>query len=165
MRVAVVAALAVFLCTSAVVAQEGFDLPQRYVGAAGTLVLPQGGSSMRRLGGAAARAGLYLSDALAVEVEAGSFEDLAGLAARGVWHMQGWESFGRLFGYERLDPFLSVGARGWLPAGQVGPAFGVGAFYYLGDSWAIRVESELVVGLDSSVETVHSLSVGLQYSF
>ena len=67
MRVAVVAALAVFLFTSAVVAQEGFDLPQRYVGAAGTLVLPQGGSSMRRLGGAAARAGLYLSDALAVE--------------------------------------------------------------------------------------------------
>jgi len=161
----VFAAIAAVLAATCAVAGEDYEMPRWYVGAAGTLVLPQGGSSMRRLGGAAVRAGYYFSDDFALEAEAGSFENLAGLAARGVWHMQGWEWFGKLFGYERFDPFLTAGARGWMPEGQVGPAFGVGAFYYLGDSWALRFDAEVVVGLDSSVEAVHCLSAGLQYSF
>jgi len=159
------AAIAAVLAATCAVAGEDYEMPRWYVGAAGTLVLPQGGSSMRRLGGGAVRAGYYVSDAFAVEAEAGSFENLAGLAARGVWHMQGWDWFGNLFGYERFDPFLTAGARGWMLEGQVGPAFGVGAFYYLGDSWALRFDAEVVVGLDSSVEAVHCLSAGLQYSF
>ena len=99
-----------------------------YAGGAAQLVLPQGGSRMRRLGGGAARAGRYLTDSLALECEAAWLEDSAALAARAVWHLHGWEEFDMLFGYERLDPFLSAGAKGWIHDGQVGPSAGLGAF-------------------------------------
>ena len=144
---------------------EDSGLPRRYVGASAALTLPQGGVHMRRLGGASARAGYYFGDYFAMECEAGLLEDRTALAARGVWHAQGWEWFGRLFGYERFDPFTTLGARAWTPRGQVGPACGVGAFYYLGDTWAIRMDAEFSLGLETRVETFHTLSLGLQYSF
>ena len=136
-----------------------------YAGGAAQLVLPQGGSRMRRLGGGAARAGRYLTDSLALECEAAWLEDSAGLAARAVWHLHGWEEFDMLFGYERLDPFLSAGARGWIHDGQVGPSAGLGAFYYLTDDWALRFDAEATLGLDTRVETVYSISAGIQYFF
>ena len=136
-----------------------------YAGGAAQLVLPQGGSRMRRLGGGAARAGRYLTDSLALECEAAWLEDSAALAARAVWHLHGWEEFDMLFGYERLDPFLSAGARGWMHDGQVGPSAGLGAFYYLTDDWALRFDAEATLGLDSRVETVYSISAGIQWFF
>ena len=136
-----------------------------YAGGAAQLVLPQGGSRMRRLGGGAARAGRYLTDSLALECEAAWLEDSAALAARAVWHLHGWEEFDMLFGYERLDPFLSAGARGWIHDGQVGPSAGLGAFYYLTDDWALRFDAEATLGLDTRVETVYSISAGIQYFF
>ena len=136
-----------------------------YAGGAAQLVLPQGGSRMRRLGGGAARAGRYLTDSLALECEAAWLEDSAALAARAVWHLHGWEEFDMLFGYERLDPFLSAGARGWVHDGQVGPSAGLGAFYYLTDDWAFRFDAEATLGLDTRVETVYSISAGIQYFF
>ena len=136
-----------------------------YAGGAAQLVLPQGGSRMRRLGGGAARAGRYLTDSLALECEAAWLEDSAALAARAVWHLHGWEEFDMLFGYERLDPFLSAGARGWMHDGQVGPSAGLGGFYYLTDDWALRFDAEATLGLDTRVETVYSISAGIQYFF
>ena len=136
-----------------------------YSGGAAQLVLPQGGSRMRRLGGGAARAGRYLTDSLALECEAAWLEDSAALAARAVWHLHGWEEFDMLFGYERLDPFLSAGAKGWIHDGQVGPSAGLGAFYYLTDDWALRFDAEATLGLDTRVETVYSISAGIQYFF
>lgn len=136
-----------------------------YAGGAAQLVLPQGGSRMRRLGGGAARAGRYITDSLALECEAAWLEDSAALAARAVWHLHGWEEFDMLFGYERLDPFLSAGARGWMHDGQVGPSAGLGAFYYLTDDWALRFDAEATLGLDTRVETVYSISAGIQYFF
>ena len=136
-----------------------------YAGGAAQLVLPQGGSRMRRLGGGAARAGRYITDSLALECEAAWLEDSAALAARAVWHLHGWEEFDMLFGYERLDPFLSAGARGWMHDGQVGPSAGLGAFYYLTDDWAFRFDAEATLGLDTRVETVYSISAGIQYFF
>lgn len=136
-----------------------------YAGGAAQFVLPQGGSRMRRLGGGAARAGRYLTDSLALECEAAWLEDSAGLAARAVWHLHGWEEFDMLFGYERLDPFLSAGAKGWMHDGQVGPSVGLGAFYYLTDDWALRFDAEATLGLDTRVETVYSISAGIQWFF
>ena len=136
-----------------------------YAGGAAQLVLPQGGSRMRRLGGGAARAGRYFTDSLALECEAAWLEDSAALAARAVWHLHGWEEFDMLFGYERLDPFLSAGARGWVHDGQVGPSAGLGAFYYLTDDWALRFDAEATLGLDTRVESVYSISAGIQYFF
>ena len=136
-----------------------------YAGGAAQLVLPQGGSRMRRLGGGAARAGRYLTDSLALECEAAWLEDSAALAARAVWHLHGWEEFDMLFGYERFDPFLSAGAKGWIHDGQVGPSAGIGAFYYLTDDWALRLDAEATIGLDTRVETVYSISAGIQYFF
>ena len=160
---ALVAALAPLLAVAASAeepAESGW-----YAGGAAQLVLPQGGSRMRRLGGGAARAGRYLTDSLALECEAAWLEDSAALAARAVWHLHGWEEFDMLFGYERLDPFLSAGARGWMHDGQVGPSAGLGAFYYLTDDWALRFDAEATLGLDTRVETVYSISAGIQYFF
>ena len=136
-----------------------------YTGASAQLVLPQGGSRMHRLGGGAARVGYYFTSSLAFEAEAAWLENVAGLSARALWHLHGWEAVNMLFGYERFDPFLTLGARGWIHDGQVGPSAGLGAFYYLTDSWALRFDADATLGLDTDVETVFSLSAGLQYSF
>lgn len=128
-----------------------------YVGLAGAVTLPQGGSRMHRVGGATLRGGYYIDEFLAVEGETAWLENFAGLAVDVLWH---W------WGYERFDPFFTVGARGWIGArGQVGPKAGVGAFYHLTDEWSFRVDADATLGLDTDVEVDYSLSVGLQYSF
>lgn len=141
------------------------DFDRGYLGVAGSLVLPQGGSRMPRLGGASLRGGWYLTTALALEGEIAWLENRAGLAAGALWHWHGWEEFDLLFGYERFDPFFTVGARGYLNDGQVGPYAGVGALYYLDDEWALRADAVVALGLDTRPETVYQLSVGVQYSF
>lgn len=149
----------------AVLADDEIAFPVWQVSGSGTIVLPQGGSKLRRLGGGAARVSRYFSDAFAIEGEAAWLEDRTGLSVQGLWHMQGFEWFGKLFGYERFDPFMTGGVRGWLNEGQVGPAVGLGAFYYLSDDWAVRFDANLTLGLDTDVETIHALSLGLQYTF
>lgn len=157
------------LLTVVFAALASFSLfAEAYVGAGGAMALPQGGSDMRRLGGASLRAGAYLSDFVAVEGEAAWLENAAGLGVAAVVHAQAWDVYGDLFGYSAFDPFVTLGARGWLGAsdlGQVGPRVGLGAFYHLDDHWSLRADADATLGLDASVEMVYTLSFGVQYSF
>ena len=138
-----------------------------YVGASAQLMLPEGGSRLRHVGGAAVRGGCYLSENWAAEAEAAWLEDLAGLSVQALGHLQGWDVYGDLFGYSRFDPFVTVGARGWIgrDCGQVGPKAGLGAFYHLTDAWSLRVDADATLGLETNCEMLYSLSVGIQYSF
>ena len=135
--------------------EEECDFNQVYVGASASLLLPQGGSDMRRLGGATARIGYYVSEMLAVEADAAWMEDCAGLGIQGLWHC---------WGYERFDPFLTFGARGWID-GNFGPVAGFGAFYHLTDSWSLRGDAQATLGLDGDCEMVYALGLGVQYTF
>lgn len=147
-------------------AESGIDAA--YVGAAGALTLPQGGSQLRRLGGAAVRGGAYLSDFWAVEADLAWQENAAGFGVDTLVHVQEWSVYGDLFGYSAFDPFVTVGARGWLGdhgVGQVGPQIGLGAFYHLDDHWSLRADATATLGVDTDVEVVYSLAVGVQYGF
>ena len=145
--------------------EVGFD--RWYVGFAGQLMLPQGGSKMHHIGGAALRGGYYLTENWAVEGEAAWLEDAAGLGAAALGHFQGWSLYGDLFGYSRFDPFVTLGARGWIGdgCGQVGPKAGLGAFYHLTDSWSLRADADATLGLETDCEMLYSIGVGAQYSF
>ncbi len=137
-----------------------------YAEVVGQSIFPQGGGDMgRHRAGAAVRLGKNVTPHFVTELEVAALEDACGLAWRNVWHLQGWDWFGRLFGYERFDPFLAGGVRGWLPDGDVGPFAGLGALYYLDDHWALRVDGDATLGLESEIETIYSVSAGLQYTF
>ena len=109
----------------------------------------------------------YLTEDWAVEGEAAWLEDSAGLAVDALGHFQGWDLYGDLFGYSRFDPFVTLGAKGWIgrDCGQVGPKAGLGAFYHLTDSWSLRADADATLGLETNCEMLYSLSVGVQYSF
>ena len=165
---ALTACLAAFDTTAQEVEREEEDSAGVYVGISGAMTLPQGGSDrMRRLGGAAVRAGWYLGEFWSVEGEAAWLENAAGFAAQGLWHWQAADAYGRLFGYSAFDPFFTLGARGWIGdgTGQVGPKAGVGAFWHLTDNWSLRAEADATLGLDGDVEVHYMLSAGVQYSF
>lgn len=141
---------------------------ETYIGAGAIAVMPQGGSKLRHRAGASANVGAYLNGTISAELEAGALEGQSMLAARSLFHIQGiWEEFGLLFGYERFDPFLSLGARGFIGGakGDVGPSAGLGAMYYLTDDWALRFDADASVGLDSTPKGVYSVSAGIRYSF
>ena len=135
--------------------EDGYELDRLYAGSSATLVIPQGGSDMRRLGGATARIGYYVTETLAVEADAAWLEDCAGLGVQGLWH---------LWGYERFDPFVTFGARGWID-GDLGPVAGLGAFYHLTDNWSLRADAQATLGIDSDCDMVYSLGAGVQYTF
>ena len=171
-RIAAVAALTACLAAFGAAAQdaerEEDDSAGAYIGVSGAMTLPQGGSDrMRRLGGAAVRAGWYLGEFWSVEGEAAWLENSAGFATQGLWHWQAADAYGRMFGYSQFDPFFTFGARGWLGdgLGQVGPKAGVGAFWHLTDNWSLRADADATLGLDGVVEVLYTLSVGVQYSF
>ena len=135
----------------------GAAFAESYVGGSGAIMLPQGGSRFHHVGGAAFRAGHYLGDFFAVEGEVGWLEDEAALAVQGLWH---W------WGFERFDPFFTFGARGWLGRdGNVGPKVGTGAFYHFTDEWALRLDVDVTLGLDTGAEADYTLGFGVQYSF
>ena len=163
--IALALSAALAACARADGGEEACAFDRAYVGAAGSLALPGGGGDLRRLGGGVVRAGYYVAEAFALEGEAGVFEDRAALAARGLVHFRAWREFDLLFGYERLDPFITVGARGWFDRGDAGPALGLGAFYYLSDAWALRFDAEATRGVERADETVYALSFGVQYAF
>ena len=148
-------------------AEESSGSAGGYVGAGASLTLPQGGSSMRRLGGGSLRVGWYLGEFWAVEGEAAWLEDSAGLGVDALLHLQAWSLYGDLFGYSRFDPFVTAGARGWIggAVGQVGPAAGVGAFWHLTEDWSLRFDAGATLGVDSRVETVYTLAAGVQRTF
>ena len=140
---------------------------ETYVGLSGQVMLPQGGSKMHHIGGAALRGGHYLTEDWALEGEAAWLEDFAGLGVQALGHFQGWSLYGDLFGYSRFDPFVTLGARGWIGdgCGQVGPKAGLGAFYHLTDSWSLRADADATLGLETDCEMLYSIGVGAQYSF
>ena len=59
--------------------EVGFD--RWYVGVAGQMMLPQGGSRLHHVGGAALRGGYYLTEDWALEGEVAWLENSAGLSA------------------------------------------------------------------------------------
>ena len=134
---------------------EVIDLERWQVGASAMMVLPQGGSNLRQLGGAAVRVGYYISEFWAVEGEVAWLEDRAGLATDVLWH---W------WGYERFDPFLTLGWRGWIN-GDVGPKAGMGAYYHLTESLSLRFDADATLGLDGDVAMAYALAIGFQLSF
>ncbi len=158
-----------FMPLVAVAAEGGnTSLDGSYAGVSGVMTLPQGGSRLRRLGGVAVRGGMYLSDFWAIEGDVSWQENVAGFGVSTLVHAQSWAVYGDLFGYSAFDPFMTVGACGWLDShdvGQVGPQVGVGAFYHLDDNWSIRMETTATLGLESDVEVVYAVSVGVQYGF
>lgn len=155
-----------------------------YVGAAGGLLLPGNGNALSRAAEASVRAGFYASDFLAWEVEgacapnvsgAGGREALAGVAVRGLWHFSGFEAFDRLFGCERFDPFATFGAGTRFGARHAfadgarrtatGPVAGLGAFYHLTESLALRVDAQALLACDAPCGMLYSVGVGLQWTF
>lgn len=157
---------ACLLSTPLFAAEDESDFDRWYVGAAAQLMLPQGGSRLHHVGGACLRGGYYLTENWAAEAEAAWLEDLAGLSVQALGHLQGWDLYGDLFGYSRFDPFVTLGAKGWIGReGQVGPKAGLGAFYHLTDSWALRFDADATLGLETRCEVGYTLSVGIQYSF
>ena len=165
-RLAVVLGLlSLVLPASAEVEEVGFD--RWFVGASAALTLPQGGSRMHRIGGAAIRGGYYLTENWAAEGEVAWLEDAAGLCVDALGHFQGWDLYGDLFGYSRFDPFVTLGAKGWIGrgSGQVGPKAGLGAFYHLTDNWSLRADADATLGLETNCEMLYSISIGFQYAF
>ena len=159
--------LALVMMTSMAFAQTEEETSDGwYIGAAAELMLPEGGSRLHHVGGAAVRGGRYLSENWAAEAEAAWLEDLAGLSVQALGHLQGWDVYGDLFGYSRFDPFVTLGAKGWLGReGQVGPKAGLGAFYHLTDNWALRFDADATLGLETRCEVDYTLAIGVQYEF
>lgn len=160
--------LAVALSATAEDAEgEEIGFGRGYVGASAALTLPQGGSRLHHVGGAALRGGYYLTEDWAIEGEVAWIENYAGLALDALGHFQGWDLYGDLFGYSRFDPFVTLGAKGWIgrSCGQVGPRAGLGAFYHLTDNLSLRADADAVLGLETNCEMVYSLSVGVQFGF
>lgn len=137
---------------------EECEMNRRYVGAGATMVLPGGDADIRRLGGASVKCGYYFAEFWAAEAEIASLENYAGLSAAVLWH---W------WGYERFDPFFTFGVKGRIGHGddQFGTKFGTGCFYHLTDSWSLRFDADVTLGLETETETVYTVSAGFQYSF
>ena len=95
-----------------------------------------------------ARVGTYVADFWAVEGEVGWKPHHLEMGADVLWH---W------WGYERFDPFLTLGVKGYTnwKYGAL-PSVGTGAFYHLTDNWSIRA--------DVSMYPIAG-NVGVQYEF
>ena len=159
--------LAFAVALSALADEEEVGFDRWAVGLSGQVLLPQGGSRLHRVGGAALRADGYVTESWAAEFEAAWLEDVVGLSAVALGHLQGCALYADYFGYSRFDPFVTVGAKGWVgrDCGQVGPKAGIGAFYHLTDSWALRADADATLGLETNCEMLYTLSVGVQWSF
>lgn len=132
-----------------------FALDRWFCGAAGSLALPQGGAEPRRAGGGAVRAGYYLNEFWALEAEGSLLENQQVLGGDVLWH---W------WGYERLDPFFTFGARCWIGADS-GPSGGLGTFYHLDDHWSLRFDVHSTLGVESGASMIYQFSFGVQRSW
>ena len=165
-------------------AEEDADGAGWHVGASGGIMMPGNGNSLRRAAEVSVRIGRDFSDYLALEAEGMCVPHAAsgcggtavsGVALQGLFHCSGWEAFDRLFGCERFDPFVTLGAAARF-AGRhvfadgshrtaVGPVFGAGAFYHLTDRWSLRADARAQLCCDSPCGMLYAVSVGLQCSF
>ena len=159
---AILCALAIFSAT----AEEEEEPHGAYAGAAGAMTLPQGGAHVNRAGGALLRAGVHLSDDYAIEASVGQLEGYTAFGVGSLVHFYTFDLYDRFFGYSAFDPFFTIGANGWLDGrrGQVGPSAGLGAFWHLDDNWSIRADATATLGLDTDVEMLYTVTVGIQYS-
>ena len=158
--------------------------PLWYAGTSGGLLLPGNGNSALRGGEVTARTGFYASDSLAWEVDASCApnistgegrEALSGVAARGLFHLAGIEAFDKLFGCERLDPFVTLGGGVRFGARHafaddshrtaIGPVAGGGVFYHLTESLDLRLDAQSMLCCDSPCGMLYSISFGLQWNF
>ena len=181
----ILAAFAAFAAVAYPNEPEAVWLTSRsYVGVAGGMLMPGGGASVRRAADVAVRVGTAWSDYAEVELEAAcapnastraGHEALSGVAARLVMHMNGWEAFDKLFGCERFDPFVTVGAATRFGARHAfadgshrtatGPTVGVGAFYHLTDSLDLRFDAQAMLGIDSPCSEMYTVCIGIQWNF
>jgi len=155
-----------------------------YVGAAGGMLLPGNGNSLKRAALVTMRGGWYVDEYLAVEAEAlcaphASSGDggttVWGGAAQALWHLSGWEAFDKLFGCERFAPFLTGGLQALCATRHafaddshrtgIGPTAGIGAFYHLTNNVSLRFDARAALAVDSPCGMTYSLLAGLQYSF
>lgn len=148
------------VCTGASAFEGSF-----YAGAGACAVLPQNSSSMRNLTGAAFNFGWYVTDRLALEADVACLEHECALSCRALCHMGAWEEFDLLFGCERFDPFITIGASVWIDTPQYGPSLGIGAFYYLSDFWALRFDASAALGLEDDPSMVYGVSLGVTRTF
>ncbi|MGN0852534.1 MAG: hypothetical protein ACI4Q3_04060 [Kiritimatiellia bacterium] len=153
-------------------------------GIGGSVLLPGNGNSLSPAAQVALRGGYYVTESLALEVEAASAPNassgpghaaLTGLAARGLFHLTGWEAFDMLFGCERFDPFVTAGVQTFLASRHAfaddshrtgsGPAIGLGALYWLSDAWALRFDLTAALTLDSPCGMMYAAGFGLHCNF
>lgn len=178
------------LCSAAGFGADEFsevdaELPGWYLGGAVGALMPGGGASLDGAAAVSLRAGRYLTEYLALELEGwsapsancghGGDAAIAGVVLEGLFHFAGFESFDKLFGCERLDPFATLGAGAVFADRHVfaddshraafGPTFGLGAFYHLTDSLSIRGDGRAMLACDTPAGVIFSAAVGLQYSF
>ena len=156
--------LAALACAAVLLSVFGQENPYDYVeydyehwsfSTQATLVLPQGGAKLHRLGGATVRVGYYVDDAWMLEGSASWLEDAAGLGVHGLWHW--WL-------YEPFDPFFTIGADGWIDGG-VGPSLGWGCFWHFDDNWSLRADANATLDIDGTNEMIYTFALGLQYAF
>lgn len=155
-----------------------------FVGGEGGVLLPGNGNALARAAEVSAFAGYHASDFWAWELACacapnasarGGGEALSGVAARGLFHLTGFEAFDKLFGCERFDPFVTFGAAARFGARHVfaegarrtacGPTAGIGAFYHLTDSLDLRVDAQAMLGCDAPCGMLYAVGVGLQWNF
>lgn len=156
-----------------------------YIGAAGGMLLPSGhGNGLKRAAQVTVCGGWYVSDFVAVEgavacapnvVSRRGNETLSAIQVNGLFHLAGIDKINELFGYERFDPFVTLGAAaawgtrhefgGGARRTCIGPELGIGAFYHFTESLSLRFDARALVGIDDPGAVLYSLGVGLQYNF
>ena len=183
--VLVAACLAGTACAAAERVDDALDFSAWYTGVSGGWLLPGCGNTLSRAGEVSFRVGRSFGDEVcAWELDAAcaptvgthdGHEALTGLASRGLYHLNGFEEFDRLFGCERFDPFVSAG--GALRFGArhafadrshrtaLGPTVGLGAFYHLTDNLSLRFDMQAMLAVDSPCGLLCSAGLGLQWTF
>lgn len=177
------AALLARVLLLAVSACGASELPW-YVGTSGAMLLPSGGGSLGGAVVASAEVGVYSSDFLAWEIDLGcapnastrqGHESLSQVAVRGLFHLSGVESFDRLFGCERFDPFVTFGGETCFGGRRAfagdslrtatGPTVGIGVFYHLSESLDLRVDGGAMLCCGSPCDMLYAVGIGLQWNF
>jgi len=167
------------------IAEEETGVDPWYASASGGVFLPGNGNSLRRAASVAVRGGRYVTDNLALELEGGCVPNasmssggnatVTTFAARGLFHLSGIDEFDKLFGCERFDPFVSLGAAAFFASHHafadgshrtgIGPSAGLGAFYHITDNWSLRFDASTAMTVDTPCGMAYGVGLGLQRSF
>lgn len=131
------------------------EFDRAYAGVRAEVALPQGGSKMSRKSGAAASFGFWLDEFIAADFAVSVCERETALSGGILWL---W------WGYERLDPFFTLGLRDWIDE-ECGPYAGCGCYWHIDDHWSVRFDASAMYGLENQSRWVHSLSLGIERSF